>query len=112
MNDTVFILKFPTGELHSVKATEEAAEVIAAKFELTVEKYVPERKVMSDNTAFTVSKHFTAFLPSNGCPLKADYKPHVCGKPTKHVFSKDGTTLHVCGIHRETLRSEGWKVQA
>ena len=49
VSDDVFVLKHSTGELHSVKATKEAAEVIAAKFELTVERYVPERKVMGDD---------------------------------------------------------------
>ena len=68
---------------------------------------------MSERThAFSVSKHFTVFLPSSGCPLKASYKPNVCGKPQKYAVAKDGTKLHVCGIHLKTMKSEGWKVLA
>ena len=45
MSDDVFVLKHSTGELYNVMATKKMAEVIAAKFELTVSRYVPAERV-------------------------------------------------------------------
>lgn len=64
---------------------------------------------MTENvTAFSVGRRHTAFLPSEGCPLKAVYRPWKCDKPVKHIMGKNESRLLVCGIHKKTLEADGW----